>query len=115
MPNWNPYPGPKFEYKLRWFKRLAEHGQTLLDTGLPVMLIGDYNVMPTELDTYKTEKYLNNALLRTEIREAYAELVDQGWTDAIRTLYPGERVYTFWDYLRKAYERDAGLRWIIFY
>jgi len=110
LPNGNPYPGPKFDYKLRWFKRLAEHGRTLLDTGLPVMLAGDYNVMPTELDTYKPEKYKDNALFREEIREAYAELVDQGWTDAIRALYPGERIYTFWDYLRKAYERDAGLR-----
>jgi bifunctional non-homologous end joining protein LigD len=110
LPNGNPYPGPKFDYKLRWFNRLAEHGQTLLDTGLPVMLIGDYNVMPTELDTYKPEKYKDNALFRKEIRAAHAELVEQGWTDAIRELYPSERIYTFWDYLRKAYERDAGLR-----
>lgn len=110
LPNGNPYPGPKFEYKLRWFSRLFDHGETLLDTGLPVMLVGDYNVMPTELDTYKPEKYKDNALFRKEIRDAYAELVGQGWTDAIRELYPRERVYTFWDYLRKAYERDAGLR-----
>lgn len=110
LPNGNPYPGPKFDYKLRWFQRLADHAQTLLETGLPVMLIGDYNVMPTELDTYKPEKYKDNALFRKEIREAYADLVDQGWTDAIRYLYPEERIYTFWDYLRKAYERDAGLR-----
>jgi len=110
LPNGNPYPGPKFEYKLRWFGRLAKHAQTLLDTGLPVMLIGDYNVMPTELDTYKPEKYKDNALFRMESREAYASLLGQGWTDAIRELYPGERIYTFWDYLRKAYERDAGLR-----
>jgi len=110
LPNGNPYPGPKFKYKLRWFERLSSHGQTLLDTGLPVMLIGDYNVMPTELDTYKPEKYKDNALFRKQIRKAYAELVNQGWTDAIRELYPGERIYTFWDYLRKAYERDAGLR-----
>jgi len=110
LPNGNPYPGPKFEYKLRWFERLSRHGQTLLETGLPVMLVGDYNVMPTELDTYKPEKYKDNALFRTEIREAYAALLDQGWTDAIRKLYPGERIYTFWDYLRNAYSRDAGLR-----
>jgi len=110
LPNGNPYPGPKFEYKLRWFDRLAKHAQTLLDTGLPVMLIGDYNVMPTELDTYKPEKYKDNALFRMESRKAYASLLGQGWTDAIRELYPGERIYTFWDYLRKAYERDAGLR-----
>ncbi|WP_316812361.1 DNA ligase D [Pedobacter heparinus] len=110
LPNGNPYPGPKFDYKLRWFKRLAKHSEALLNTGLPVMLIGDYNVMPTELDTYKPEKYINNALFRKEIRKAYANLVNQGWTDAIRELNPGERIYTFWDYLRKAYERDAGLR-----
>jgi bifunctional non-homologous end joining protein LigD len=110
LPNGNPYPGPKFDYKLRWFERLSKHGQTLLNTGLPVLLVGDYNVMPTELDTYKPEKYRENALFTKEIRDAYAALVNQGWTDAIRELYPTERIYTFWDYLRKAYERDAGLR-----
>ena len=110
LPNGNPYPGPKFDYKLRWFNRLSEHAQTLLDSGLPVMLTGDYNVMPTELDTYKPEKYKDNALFRIESRDAYAELTDQGWKDAIRELYPAERIYTFWDYLRNAYQRDAGLR-----
>lgn len=110
LPNGNPYPGPKFDYKLRWFKRLAAHGQTLLDTGLPVMLVGDYNVMPTDLDTYKPEKYLNNALFRTESRDAYADLIKQGWTDGIRKLYHNEPIYTFWDYLRNAYGRNAGLR-----
>jgi len=110
LPNGNPYPGPKFDYKLRWFSRLTDHGRTLLDTGLPVMLVGDYNVMPTELDTYKPEKYLDNALFREESRKAYADLVAQGWTDAIRELYPGERIYTFWDYMRNAYGRNAGLR-----
>jgi len=110
LPNGNPYPGPKFDYKLRWFGRLAAHAKTLLKTGLPVIMIGDYNVMPTELDTYKPEKYLDNALFRTETRDAFAELVGQGWTDAIRFLNPGKRIYTFWDYLRNAYGRDAGLR-----
>lgn len=110
LPNGNPYPGPKFDYKLRWFERLSEHAQDLVDRDLPVLLIGDYNVMPTELDTYKPEKYMNNALFRPETREAYKALVDQGWTDAIRTLYPTERIYTFWDYLRDAYGRNAGLR-----
>jgi bifunctional non-homologous end joining protein LigD len=110
LPNGNPYPGPKFDYKMRWFKRLADHAKGLVDRDLPVILIGDYNVMPTELDTYKPEKYINNALFRTETREAYKNLVDQGWTDAIRTLYPNERIYTFWDYLRDAYGRNAGLR-----
>jgi len=110
LPNGNPFPGPKFDYKLRWFQRLAEHAQDLVDRDLPVILIGDYNVMPTELDTYKPEKYLENALYRPESRKAYKELVDQGWTDAIRTLHSDERIYTFWDYLRDAYGRNAGLR-----
>ncbi|MDT3401013.1 DNA ligase D [Mucilaginibacter terrae] len=110
LPNGNPYPGPKFDYKLRWFERLAEHAKDLVDRDLPVLLIGDYNVMPTELDTYKPEKYINNALFRPETREAYKALIDQGWTDAIRKLYPNERIYTFWDYLRDAYGRNAGLR-----
>jgi len=110
LPNGNPYPGPKFEYKLRWFERLTAHAQDLVNRDLPVILIGDYNVMPTELDTYKPEKYLQNALFRPESRKAYKELVDQGWTDAIRALHPSERIYTFWDYLRDAYSRNAGLR-----
>jgi bifunctional non-homologous end joining protein LigD len=110
LPNGNPYPGPKFDYKLRWIKRLADHAKDLVNRDLPVILIGDYNVMPTELDTYKPEKYIDNALFRTEIREAYQKLIGQGWTDAIRTLYPNERIYTFWDYLRDAYRRNAGLR-----
>jgi len=110
LPNGNPYPGPKFEYKKRWFSRLIAHGKTLLATGLPVILAGDFNVMPTELDTYKPEKYKDNALFKDEIKDAYADLVSQGWTDAVRMLYPNKRIYTFWDYLRKAYERNAGLR-----
>ena len=110
LPNGNPWPGPKFEYKLRWFERLAEHAKNLVNRELPVILIGDYNVMPTDLDTYKPEKYEANALFRPESKTAYKALVDQGWTDAIRTLHPNERIYTFWDYLRNAYERDAGLR-----
>lgn len=110
LPNGNPYPGPKFDYKLRWFERLSAHAKSLVDRELPVLLVGDYNVMPTTLDTYKPEKYANNALFRKESREAFKGLVDQGWTDAIRTLYPNDRIYTFWDYLRDAYGRNAGLR-----
>ncbi|WP_316831779.1 DNA ligase D [Pedobacter aquatilis] len=110
LPFGNPLPGEKYEFKKRWFSRLIQHALTLIATGLPVMLIGDYNVMPTELDAYKPEKYKNDALFRPEIRENFQALLDQGWTDAIRTLYPGERIYTYWDYLRKAWERDAGLR-----
>ncbi|TSD66972.1 exodeoxyribonuclease III [Inquilinus sp. KBS0705] len=110
LPNGNPYPGPKFDYKLRWFNRLTTHAKDLVDRDLPVLLIGDYNVMPTEMDTYKPEKYLNDALFRVETREAYKNLVDQGWTDAIRKLYPNEQIYTFWDYFRNAYGRNAGMR-----
>jgi exodeoxyribonuclease-3 len=110
LPNGNPWPGAKFDYKLRWMERLQAHADKLLTFDLPVTLIGDYNVMPTDLDTYKPEKYVNNALFRPESRELFKKLVDSGWTDAIRKLYPNERVYTFWDYLRNAYGRDAGLR-----
>ena len=110
LPNGNPWPGPKFDYKLRWMGRFREHADKLRGFNLPVALVGDYNVMPTDLDTYKPEKYGKNALFRPESREAFAALVDSGWTDAIRYLYPDERIYTFWDYLRNAYGRDAGLR-----
>jgi exodeoxyribonuclease-3 len=110
LPNGNPWPGPKFDYKLRWMERLQAHANKLLSFDLPVALIGDYNVMPTDLDTYKPEKYLKNALFRPESKVAFRKLVDSGWTDAIRQLYPNERIYTFWDYLRNAYGRNAGLR-----
>lgn len=110
LPNGNPAPGPKFDYKLSWFERLATHAKKLLGFGLPVMLVGDYNVIPTEQDTYKPEKYLTNALFFPESRQAYQQLLKQGWTDAIRKLYPEERIYTFYDYFRNAYQRDAGLR-----
>ncbi|PZR24674.1 MAG: exodeoxyribonuclease III [Citrobacter freundii] len=110
LPNGNPYPGPKFEYKLKWFRRLTAHAKKLLAHDVPVMLIGDYNVMPTELDVYKPEKYADDALFRKEIRAAYQRLLKQGWTDAIRKKHPKERIYTFWDYLRNAWGRDAGLR-----
>jgi exodeoxyribonuclease-3 len=110
LPNGNPYPGPKFEYKLGWFKRLTSHAASLLSKDIPVILTGDYNVMPTELDVYKPERWVNDALFRIEVREAFKELTAQGWTDALRTLHPNEIIYTFWDYFRNAYERNAGLR-----
>ena len=110
LPNGNPYPGPKFDYKQRWFARFTAYAGELLELGVPVVLAGDYNVMPTELDVYKPERWTNDALFRIEIRTAYADLVAQGWTDALRELHPGERIYTFWDYFRNAYARDAGLR-----
>lgn len=110
LPNGNPAPGPKFEYKLRWFERLTTHAASLLASGRPVVLTGDYNVMPTDLDVYKPEKWVDDALFRPEVRAAFHALVAQGWTDAIRTLYPTGKIYTFWDYFRNAYGRDAGLR-----
>ena len=110
LPNGNPRPGPKFDYKLAWFERLIAHGAELLATGLPVALVGDYNVMPTELDVYKPERWLDDALFSPEARAAWRRLLAQGWTDALRTLHPDERIYTFWDYWRNAFARDAGLR-----
>lgn len=110
LPNGNPAPGPKFEYKLKWLERLTAHAADLLESGGPVVLAGDYNVIPTDLDVYKPERWTEDALFRPETREAYHRLVDQGWTDALRTLHPDERIYTFWDYVRNAWGRDAGLR-----
>jgi exodeoxyribonuclease III len=110
LPNGNPAPGPKFDYKLRWFERLKTHAQGLFDSKLPVALIGDFNVMPTDLDVYKPERWKDDALFRPEVRKAFAELVAQGWTDALRKLHPGEQIFTFWDYFRNAYARNARLR-----
>ncbi len=110
LPNGNPAPGPKFDYKLRWFERLTKHAQDLLANDAPTVLAGDYNVMPTDLDVYKPERWLDDALFRPEVRDAFARLVAQGWTDALRELHPGQRIYTFWDYFRNAFARDAGLR-----
>lgn len=110
LPNGNPAPGPKLDYKMGWFKRLTKHAQTLLDEDVPVILTGDYNVMPTELDVYKPERWVDDALFRPEVREAFKNLAAQGWTDALRKLYPDEVIYTFWDYFRDAYGRNAGLR-----
>lgn len=110
LPNGNPAPGPKFDYKLAWFERLTAHAAGLLASGAPVVLAGDYNVMPTDLDVYAPDRWRDDALFRPEVRDAYARLVAQGWTDGLRELHPGERIYTFWDYFRNAYGRDAGLR-----
>jgi len=110
LPNGNPAPGPKFDYKLAWFNRLILHSAKLLKSGTPVMLTGDFNVMPTELDVYKPERWVDDALFRPEVRTAFKKLVAKGWTDAMRKLYPNEVIYTFWDYFRNAYARNAGLR-----
>lgn len=110
LPNGNPAPGPKFDHKLRWFDRLAAHAAELLASGAPVVLAGDYNVMPTDLDVYAPERWRDDALFRPEVRDAFRRLAAQGWTDALRALHPDARLYTFWDYFRNAFGRDAGLR-----
>ena len=110
LPNGNPAPGPKFDYKLKWFERLTAHAASLLASGKPVVLTGDYNVIPTEKDVYRPERWLDDALFRPESRSAFQSLVAQGWTDAIRKLYPEETIYTYWDYFRNAFGRNAGIR-----
>ena len=109
-PNGNPQPGPKFDYRLAWLKRLNAHAAELYATGAPVVLAGDYNIVPTDLDIYSTKSCYHNALLQPESRAAYQRLLAQGWTDAIRALHPKERMYTFWDDMRNRWERDGGLR-----
>jgi exodeoxyribonuclease III len=109
-PNGNPQPGPKFDAKLAWLERFVEHAAGLVASGVPVVLAGDYNVVPTPADIYTTHSYDDNALVQPESRAAFIQLIDLGWIDAIRARYPTERVYTFWDYMRKRWERDAGLR-----
>lgn len=110
LPNGNPRPGPKFDYKLRWFDRLIKHAATLIGMDAPVVIAGDYNVMPTDRDVYKPERWLDDALFAPEVKAAYFRMLDQGWTDALRTMHPDETIYTFWDYFRNAYGRNAGLR-----
>lgn len=110
LPNGNPVPGPKFDYKMKWFERLDAHAEMLITSGKKVMLVGDFNVMPTEKDVYKPEKFKEDALFLPEVRKAFDNLLKQGWTDALRHLYPDEIIYTFWDYFRNAYQRNAGLR-----
>jgi exodeoxyribonuclease-3 len=109
-PNGNPRPGPKFDYKLEWLDRLLDHGRDLIQSGAPAILIGDYNIIPTDRDVYKPERWLKDALFAPEAREKFRELVGQGWTDALRTLHPDEPMFTFWHYWRNSFERDAGIR-----
>lgn len=109
-PNGNPAPGPKFDYKLAWMKRFIAHAKTLIDVKAPVILVGDYNVIPTNKDVYKPERWVDDALFRPEARDAFEKLKNQGWTDVIRAQHPDETIYTFWDYFRNAFARNAGLR-----
>jgi exodeoxyribonuclease III len=110
LPNGNPAPGPKFDYKLRWVDRLIAYAAELLELEVPVALVGDFNVIPMDLDVYAPERWHDDALFRQEVRQAYADLLAQGWSDAVRQLHPDERIYTFWKYFRNAFVRDAGLR-----
>ena len=109
LPNGNPQPGPKFDYKLAWFERLIEHAQTLVDSGRPVVLAGDFNVVPTNADIYNPWAWRFDAVLQPQTRQAYARLLAQGWVDATRHLYPKQRVYTFW-FNADAFRRNAGFR-----
>jgi len=111
LPNGNPAPGPKLAYKLSWLERLIKHAAELIRMDIPVVLTGDYNVIPTETDADKPERWLGDALFLPEVRQAYHRLVEQGWTDALRKIHPhDQKLYTFWDYFRYSYERNAGLR-----
>ncbi len=110
LPNGNPRPGPKFDYKLRWFDRLQQHLGSPVSLDAPVIVAGDFNVMPADKDVYAPKRWRDDALFAPEVKAAYARLLDQGWTDAIRHLHPDQTVYTFWKYWRSAFERNAGLR-----
>ncbi len=111
LPNGNPQPGPKFVYKLAWFERLLAHAETLWDSGLPVAIAGDFNVVPEPRDIYETRSYDKNALVQPESRAAFGRLLAQGWVDALRKIHPDDpALYTFWDYMRNRWPRDAGLR-----
>jgi exodeoxyribonuclease-3 len=109
-PNGNPQPGPKFDYKLKWMERLDAHAKQLFKCGQPVVLAGDYNVIPTDFDIYNTRSWKKDALLQPAPRAAYQKLLDQGWTDSVRHLHPREPIYTFWDYFRQHWEHNSGLR-----
>jgi exodeoxyribonuclease-3 len=110
LPNGNPQPGPKFEYKLKWMARLHRHARTLVDVPQPVVLMGDFNVIPTDEDVYDPKSFRRDALLQPQARQAYEQLLEQAWTDSLRQVFGDERVYTFWDYFRQHAERDRGLR-----
>jgi exodeoxyribonuclease-3 len=110
LPNGNPAPGPKFDYKLAWMERLIIRAAEIMESGIPAVLAGDFNVIPTDIDVYKPERWLDDALFRPETRAVFQRLMAQGWTDALRTMHPDERIFTFWDYFRNAFGRDAGIR-----
>jgi exodeoxyribonuclease-3 len=110
LPNGNPQPGPKFDYKLAWFERLIAHARSLYELDAPVVLAGDFNVVPTDGDIYPSKSWSDDALLQPQSRAAFRRLLEQGWVDAVRTRHPDEPMYSFWDYKRDRWQRDAGLR-----
>jgi exodeoxyribonuclease-3 len=111
LPNGNPQPGPKFDYKLAWFDRLIKHARTLAKENVPVILAGDYNVVPDlKIDIYPTRSWDDDALTQPQPRKRYRTLLEDGWLDALRCKHPGERLYTYWDYKRQRWERNGGLR-----
>jgi exodeoxyribonuclease III len=110
LPNGNPQPGPKFDYKLDWFGHLIDYGEVMLKSGHPIVLAGDFNVVPTDFDIYNPRSWLKNALLQPQSRDCFERLIKQGWTDALRARFPEERIYTFWDYFRQHWQHDSGLR-----
>jgi exodeoxyribonuclease-3 len=110
LPNGNPQPGPKFDYKLAWFERFITHTSGLFDSGHPVVLAGDFNVVPTDEDIYSPKSWRKNALLQPESRACFLRLLEYGWVDALRQQYPDERIYTFWDFFRQHWEKNSGLR-----
>jgi exodeoxyribonuclease-3 len=110
LPNGNPMPGPKFDYKMTWMDRLLTRAEELVRMDEPVVMLGDYNVIPTNLDAYRPDRYVFDAVFSLEAKEAFQELLQQGWTDSIRHLYPDEKIYTYWDYFRNSFARDAGIR-----
>jgi exodeoxyribonuclease-3 len=110
LPNGNPAPGPKFDYKMAWYKRLLSKARRLIKKGQPVVLVGDYNTVPTDLDAHKPERWVNDAVFFPEPRAAFQKLLKQGWIDAIRLLHPDEKIFTYWDYFANAFKRNAGIR-----
>lgn len=110
LPNGNPYPSEKFEYKLEWIKRLKKRANELIKMELPAILIGDFNIIPEEIDVYKPEKWIDDALFRKEVRKSFADLQKKGWIDSLRILNPEKQVFTFWDYMYHSYDRNAGMR-----
>lgn len=110
LPNGNPAPGPKFDYKMNWIMRLMEKSATLAKSPEPVVMLGDYNIIPTDLDAKRPERWVNEAVFLPEVKKAYQDILKQGWTDSIRHLHPTEQIFTYWDYFRNAFNRDSGIR-----